>query len=110
MGVSVVARRMADIAQVNTQHAGRRSMGVTNIYCAIDDEAGPQLFMVDPAGHYFGYRAVAAGAKRQEAMSLLEKKMKGNPDLDADATVQTAILVLQTTLSADLKPDEIEVG
>jgi len=28
---------------------------------AFDDERGPQLFRVDPAGHYVGYKACAAG-------------------------------------------------
>merc|ERR1711988_122244 len=96
--------------QVNTQEAGKRSRGVVSMFCGVDDEKGPQLFKVDPAGHFFGYKAVATGVKEQEAMSLLEKWMKGNPELGDDATIQAAIMVLQTCLSADFKPDEIEVG
>jgi len=39
-------------------------------------EKGPQLFRSDPAGHYLGFKACAAGAKEQEANNFLEKKVK----------------------------------
>lgn len=34
------------------------------------------LYMVDPAGACYGYKAVSSGAKSQEGMSALEKMMK----------------------------------
>eukprot|EP00516_Mucochytrium_quahogii_P013807 CAMPEP_0203805594 /NCGR_PEP_ID=MMETSP0100_2-20121128/14329_1 /ASSEMBLY_ACC=CAM_ASM_000210 /TAXON_ID=96639 /ORGANISM=" , Strain NY0313808BC1" /LENGTH=930 /DNA_ID=CAMNT_0050714145 /DNA_START=116 /DNA_END=2910 /DNA_ORIENTATION=+ len=106
--VAFLAKRVADIAQVNTQHAGRRTMGADMILSAIDDEAGSQLFHIDPAGHYFGYRATAAGTKAQEAISIMEKRV--TDDMDLEKTITTAIMTLQTTMSADFKPEEIEVG
>lgn len=42
----------------------------------MDEEFGPQVFKVDPAGFYVGYKATAAGAKQQEALNHLEKKLK----------------------------------
>lgn len=33
--------------------------------CSVDDEKGPQVFKVDPAGHVLGYKATAAGSKEQ---------------------------------------------
>mmetsp|Transcript_21619 Transcript_21619/g.38174 ORF Transcript_21619/g.38174 Transcript_21619/m.38174 type:complete len:242 (-) Transcript_21619:35-760(-) len=103
-----LANRMADLNQVNTQHAGRRTMGADMIICSIDDESGPQLFNIDPAGHYFSYKATASGTKAQEAQSILEKSVK--TELNDDETVRTAIMTLQTTMSADFKPEEIEVA
>lgn len=77
----------------------------------IDDEFGPQLFKVDPAGHFAGYRATACGPKEQEATTYLEKKFKSD-DLHLSQTelVRLAIDALQTVLSLDLKPADIEVG
>jgi 20S proteasome subunit alpha 1 len=106
----VLAKRIADLNQVRTQYAGRRAMGVMMILISFDDEKGPQLYRVDPAGHYFGYKACAAGAKDQEAMTILEKKMASNPNPNAEETIQNAIMTLQTVLGADLKPNELEVG
>ena len=55
------------------------------------------------------WQGTSAGAKDQEAENFLEKKLKGAP-LGLAQTVQTAIAALQSVLSEDFKPSEIEVG
>lgn len=109
MPASMIAKRMADLAQVNTQHAGRRTMA-TDIMIVSVDEGNPQLYKIDPAGFYFAYKATACGASNQEAVSILEKKLEKNSELDFKDAVQTAIMALQETVSADFKSEEIEVG
>lgn len=113
--VEYLARRVADENQVYTQHAYMRPLGVSLIILGMDEEDGPSLFKCDPAGHYVGYRACAAGAKEQEALNFLQNKFKikdGDQQvlLNEDDTVQTAIAALQNVLSADFKPEEIEVA
>jgi len=77
----------------------------------IDDEFGPQLFKVDPAGHFAGYHATASGPKEHEATTHLEKKFKsGDLQLTQTELVRLAIDALQTVLSLDLKPADIEVA
>lgn len=110
MPASMLASRLADLAQVNTQHAGRRTMATDIMLVSIDDEMGPQLFKVDPSGICFGYKAVAAGAKTYEAVSILEKKLAGNEELGYEDAIQAAIMTLQETVSADFKNDEIEIA
>jgi hypothetical protein len=41
---------MANINQVYTQRAGMRPLGISMILIGPDDERGPQVFQVDPAG------------------------------------------------------------
>lgn len=60
--------------------------------------------------YYLGYRAVAVGAKMVEANNLLEKKLKGNPEWDLNATIAEAIGTLSAVLSMDFKPSELEIG
>ena len=55
-------------------------------------------------------QATSAGAKDQEAENYLEKKFKSNPQYTFDEAVQTAITALQSVLSEDFKPSQIEVG
>mmetsp|Transcript_24875 Transcript_24875/g.40086 ORF Transcript_24875/g.40086 Transcript_24875/m.40086 type:complete len:225 (+) Transcript_24875:138-812(+) len=53
--VGHLAKRVADICQVYTQHAFMRPLGVVPIFCGIDmegKEAIPQLYKVDPAGFF----------------------------------------------------------
>eukprot|EP00640_Fibrocapsa_japonica_P006830 CAMPEP_0113943252 /NCGR_PEP_ID=MMETSP1339-20121228/22154_1 /TAXON_ID=94617 /ORGANISM="Fibrocapsa japonica" /LENGTH=164 /DNA_ID=CAMNT_0000948075 /DNA_START=297 /DNA_END=794 /DNA_ORIENTATION=+ /assembly_acc=CAM_ASM_000762 len=108
--VHVLARRLADLSQVYTQHAGIRAMAATTILAGVDDEKGPMLFRIDPAGHYLPFKATSAGAKEQEAMNWLEKKVVEMPQMNQDQTIRTAIMCLQSVLSADFKSSEIEVA
>jgi 20S proteasome subunit alpha 1 len=41
---------------VYTQQAYMRPLGVASILIGIDDEDGPRLYKVDPAGFYVGYK------------------------------------------------------
>lgn len=108
--VDYLAKSLADKAQVKTQNASMRPLGVVSILCGVDEELGSQLFKIDPAGYYVGYKACSAGAKDQEATNFLEKKLKGDPSFKFDECVQTAIRTLQNVLSEDFKATEIEVG
>jgi 20S proteasome subunit alpha 1 len=103
---------MADIAQVFTQRAGIRCLGVSMTLFSIDEEDGPQLFTVDPAGYYVGYFAVAIGQKEIEATNYLEKRLKENPSskLSFEDTVQLSISTLQYVLNSEIKSSEIEVA
>jgi len=113
--VSYLAKRAADIAQIYTQHASMRPLGIAMIIIGIDDEGEtklPQLFRCDPAGYYVGYKATSAGQKEQEANNWLEKRYKtdANPSLSYDDTVQLALACLQNVLGSDLKADDVEAS
>ena len=43
------------------QHAYMRPLAVVPILAGIDEEQGPQLFKVDPAGYYVGYKVKCCG-------------------------------------------------
>jgi 20S proteasome subunit alpha 1 len=108
--VEYMAHRTANVAQIYTQHAFMRALGVITIFGGIDEEKGPALYRVDPAGHYVGMKAAAAGPKEQEANNYLEKKIKANAKMSFAETIETAILALQTVVGADLKPTDLEVS
>ena len=76
----------------------------------MDDEVGPELFKVDPAGHFLGYKATAAGVKEQDAINALEKHFKENASLSTDETIRLAITTMQGVLSSDFKASEIEIA
>jgi hypothetical protein len=61
---------------------------IATMFIGMDDEHGPRLYKCDPAGHFLGYKAMSSGTKEQEAVNILDKKIKNNPQLSYDETVQ----------------------
>lgn len=110
MPASIMAKRLADLAQVNTQHAGRRTMATDILIASVDDEMGPQLYKVEPSGHYLGYKAIASGPKMDNANNHLKKAVADKPKMSLDEAIQTAIMTLQQTIESDFKQSEIEVA
>nr|WCZ58608.1 20S proteasome subunit alpha type-6 [Andalucia godoyi] len=107
--VSYLAMRLADRAQVWTQRAGSRPLAVQAVLLGTEDENGtriPQLFKIDPAGYFVGYKACSAGSRETEATNFLEKKLKK----DMKDPLQLALHALQQTLGGDFKSSDIEVG
>jgi len=97
-----LAKRLANINQVSTQRAGSRPLGIGTstrlsriadsrpamILIGIDSERGPQVFKLDPAGYYVGFRATSAGTKQTECNNQLEKSFKKEPKLPYEDTLE----------------------
>lgn len=43
------------------------------ILIGIDAELGPQIFKLDPAGYYVGFKATAAGQKQTESINFVSR-------------------------------------
>jgi len=106
----MLAKRIADIAQVNTQSASMRPLATVCLLVGVDDEKGPQVFKVDCAGHYLPFFAAASGSKEQEAVNFLEKKVVEMKEFGVDDTVRTAVMCLGSVLGSDFRGNEIEVA
>lgn len=118
--VDYLASRIAANNQVWTQEAGKRPLATTMMLCGIDEEKGPLLYKVDPAGFTASFKACCAGVKETEGTSALEKLYKnledegdaagGPAQWDVDVTIRKTIGTLQNVLASDFKPSEIEVA
>uniref|UniRef100_A0A6G1SB43 Proteasome subunit alpha type n=1 Tax=Aceria tosichella TaxID=561515 RepID=A0A6G1SB43_9ACAR len=109
IAVKLLARRMADIAQVYTQNAEMRPLGTSMMMVSFED-GKPQLFKTDPAGYYCGFRGCSVGVKSAECSNYLEKKLRKRQDFNKAETIQMAIRALSQSVGADFKPSELEVG
>lgn len=121
MPCDALAKRMANIAQVYTQRAYMRPLGVILTFVAVDEEQGPQVFKTDPAGYYVGYKATATGPKQQEIATALENYFKKHPQATNEAgdrlaeeqwekVVEFAVTQLIDALGTEFTSRDIEVG
>jgi len=108
--INVLGEKVGEIAQVYTQHAYMRPLCVVTLLFTMDDERGPQLFKIDPAGHFQGYKAAATGEKEQSASNHLEREFKKKLEMSTDDALKVAIKTLQTTLSTEFRSTDIEIG
>lgn len=58
MPINVLADKIGELSQLYTQHAYMRPLCVVTILFSIDEERGAQLFKVDPAGHFTGFKVI----------------------------------------------------
>ncbi|KXN71149.1 N-terminal nucleophile aminohydrolase [Conidiobolus coronatus NRRL 28638] len=68
----IIANRVGMYTQAYTLYSSVRPFGSTAIIGAMDHE-GPQLYMVEPSGLYWGYRGCATGKGHKVAKTELEK-------------------------------------
>jgi len=89
--IEIVAKRVGDIKQLYTQHAGVRPFGVSIIFGGID-KTGSRLFATDPSGSIRGWKAVAVGIGRETVEGILKTDYK--EDIDIEAATKLAIKAL----------------
>ena len=105
--IEVLTRRIGDLAQVYTQHAGVRPFGVSMIIAGVDG-SGPRVLTTDPSGSYRGYRATAVGRKSDEANRLLEERYRG--DLTLDEAVALAVEAVAAASEGKVTADVVKAA
>ncbi|WP_455140126.1 archaeal proteasome endopeptidase complex subunit alpha [Candidatus Hodarchaeum mangrovi] len=70
--VEALTRQISNVKQIYTQHAGVRPFGVSLLIAGCDEVSGPQLYMTEPSGSYWGYRAIAIGSGAPAIIEFLE--------------------------------------
>ena len=105
--VEVVAKRISDIKQMYTQHAGVRPFGVSIIFAGVD-QTGSRVFYTHPSGTYRGYKATAVGAGRETVLGILKDEYK--EDMNLQDTTKLAVKCLTKALEARQLPPRIKVA
>ncbi len=79
--VEILTRRIGEIEQLYTQHAGVRPFGLSLLFAGVDPK-GSRLFWTDPSGAFLAYRAWAIGAGGDGANEILEAEYKDDMKLE----------------------------
>jgi proteasome alpha subunit len=67
---------ICEYLQLFTQNAGVRPFGVSLLIAGIDSDGKASLFLTDPSGALWGYKAFAIGSGATEARAFLEENYK----------------------------------
>ncbi|MFW9936343.1 MAG: archaeal proteasome endopeptidase complex subunit alpha [Promethearchaeota archaeon] len=67
---------ICEYLQLFTQNAGVRPFGVSLLIAGIDSDGKASLFLTDPSGALWGYKAFAIGSGAAEARAFLEENYK----------------------------------
>ncbi len=105
--VEVVAKKICDIKQLYTQHAGVRPFGVSLIFAGAD-KTGTRIFGTHPSGTYRGYKATALGAGRETVVGILKDEYK--EDMSLKEITALAVKCLTKALEARQLPPRIKIA
>jgi len=105
--VEIIAKKIGDIKQLYTQHAGVRPFGVSILFGGVD-KVGNRLFMTDPSGSYRAYKAVSVGVGRETAEKILKEKYRA--DMSLEEAIQLAVNCLIKALEARGEQPRIKIS
>jgi proteasome alpha subunit len=103
----VITKRICDIKQLYTQHAGVRPFGVSIIFAGVD-KTGTRVFGTHPSGTYRGFKATAQGAGRETVVGMLREEYKENMNLEE--TTKLAVKCLAKALEARQLPPRMKIA
>ncbi|GAA5857563.1 hypothetical protein JCM9279_002514 [Rhodotorula babjevae] len=98
--VNRIVNAIADKAQINTQHYGRRPYGVGLLVAGCDD-LGPHLYEFSPSGVCLEYFAQSIGARSQSAKTYLEANFASFASASLDELIKHGLEALRDTLQQD---------
>jgi proteasome alpha subunit len=105
--VEVVTKRICDIQQMYTQHAGVRPFGVSIIFGGVD-KTGAHVFGTHPSGTYRGYKATALGAGRETVLAILKDEYREDRSLEENTKL--TVKCLMKALEARQLPPRIKIA
>ena len=99
-----LVKDICDMKQQFTQFGGARPFGVSILFAGINSE--PELFLTDPTGIYFQYKATAIGEAENEIKEILNKEYKESITIDEGITL--AVKALKKVLGKEFDIKRID--
>jgi proteasome alpha subunit len=101
-----ITKRISDIKQLYTQHAGVRPFGISLIFGGVD-KTGSRLFCTHPSGTYRGFKATAQGAGRETVIAILKEEYR--EEMSLEEATKLAVKCLAKALEARQLPPRVKM-
>ena len=103
-----VVKEICDLKQMCTQSGGLRPFGVSLLVAGVEDDGDIKLFMTEPYGLYFQYKAIALGEGEDEVMDVLQKKWR--PNLTVDEGIRLGLGALRDFLKDQFNFERVDAA
>ena len=99
---------ICEYLQLFTQNAGVRPFGVSFLIAGIDSNGEASLYLTDPSGAMWGYKAFAIGSGATEARAYLEENYK--EDISDEDLKLLPLRTLKELMGENLNKDTCDVA
>jgi proteasome alpha subunit len=103
-----VVKDICDLKQVCTQSAGLRPFGVSLLVGGVEEDGSVGLFLTEPYGLYFRYKAAVIGEGEMEVDPILQKKYKAN--MSVDDGIRLGLSALKTFLKSEFNFERVDAA
>lgn len=103
-----IVKDMCDLKQICTQSAGLRPFGVSLLVGGVEEDGTVKLFLTEPYGLYFQYRAAVIGEGDVEIDAMLQKRYK--PNLSVDEGLRLGLSVLKEFLKEEFNFERVDAA
>ncbi|MGM5485096.1 MAG: archaeal proteasome endopeptidase complex subunit alpha [Nanobdellota archaeon] len=100
-----VVKNVCDLKQICTQSGGLRPFGVSLLIGGIDEDKS-RLFVTDPTGIYFEYKAAVIGEGEEKINKILHDEYK--PSLKVNDGIKLAMKALKKSLDEDFDSNRLD--
>jgi proteasome alpha subunit len=108
MSILELVKDMSDLCQYTTQSAGLRPFGASLVVGGVDEDDEPKLFLTDPTGIFFRYKAAVIGEGEVEIEKVLQQKY--SPNITLEEGMLLGVRALANFIGDDLNVDRLEVA
>jgi proteasome alpha subunit len=102
-----IVKDICDLKQICTQSAGLRPFGVSMLVGGVEEDGTIKLFVTEPYGLYFQYKAAVIGEGEAEVDAYLQKKWK--PNMVCDDGIRLGLDAMKQFLGADFNAERVDV-
>lgn len=106
--ILTIVKDMCDLKQICTQSAGLRPFGVSLLVGGVEEDGTVKLFLTEPYGLYFQYRAAVIGEGDAEIDAMLQKRYK--PTLTVDEGIRLGLSVLKEFLKDEFNFERVDAA
>jgi len=101
-----LVKEISNIKQAFTQYGGARPFGVSLLFAGVNGR--PQLFVTDPTGIFFEYKATGIGEGENEIKQMLSKDYKES--MSISEAIKLGVGILKNVLGKEFDIDRLDVA